>query len=163
MLSSTVSPRRAATAGTYARARASPGARAGCVTSSPKSSTVPDDARNVPADDVEQRRLPGAVRAEDRAALAVDDVEIDVVARRASPRNAGRPPASGGSARRARRTVLLRSPTYLMNWFVMMPFLTTWILPCQGSFRFTQGGKFRPGAGLFGPNKPPNVWSTFGT
>ncbi len=35
--------------------------------------------RDVAADDVEERRLPGAVRAEDRAPLAVDDVEVDVV------------------------------------------------------------------------------------
>ena len=35
-----------------------------------------------------------------------------------------------------------------MTWFVTLPFLTTLILPCHGSFFFTQGGKFRPGGRL---------------
>ena len=96
--------------------------------------------RDVATDDVEERRLPGAVRSEDRPALAVDDVEVDARRRREARRTAGRPPASGGSTRRVRRPVLLRSPTYLMTWLVMMPFLTTLIFPCQGSLRFTQGG-----------------------
>ena len=64
---------------------------------------VPARGGKVAADDVEQRRLSGAVRAEDRATLAGLDVEIDVVARREARRNAGRPPASGGSARRCNR------------------------------------------------------------
>src|SRR5256885_2039510 len=34
--------------------------------------------REVAADDVEERRLPGPVRAEDRAALARADLEVDV-------------------------------------------------------------------------------------
>ena len=46
--------------------------------SSPRNSIVPDARRDVAGDDVEERRLAGAVRAEDRAPLAVRDVEIDV-------------------------------------------------------------------------------------
>src|SRR5439155_10396516 len=34
--------------------------------------------REVAGDDVEERRLPGAVRAEDRTPLAVRDVEVDI-------------------------------------------------------------------------------------
>ena len=39
---------------------------------------MPDVGGDVAGDDVEQGRLAGAVRAEDGAALAVSDVEIDV-------------------------------------------------------------------------------------
>ena len=45
------------------------------------SSTVPDVTRQVACDHVEERRLAGAVRAEDRAALAGDDLEVDVAYR----------------------------------------------------------------------------------
>ena len=39
---------------------------------------MPDGRGEVAADDVEERRLAGAVRAEDRATLAGGDVEVDV-------------------------------------------------------------------------------------
>ena len=44
----------------------------------PSNSIVPDGRRDVAGDDVEERRLACAVRAEDGAALAVRDVEVDV-------------------------------------------------------------------------------------
>ena len=154
----------AATAGTCARARAWPGTRAGsCVTSSPEELDRARRRREVAGDDVEERRLAGAVRAEDRPTLAVGDVEIDVAHGVKAAEAPADPPQAEGRLGVLRRTVLLRSPTYLMTWLVTTPFLTTLILPCHGSFFFTQGGQVRPGAGLFGPNMPPNVWSTFGT
>ena len=47
-------------------------------TSCPRNSIVPEVGRHVPRDHVEQRGLAGAVGAEDGAALAVRDVEVDV-------------------------------------------------------------------------------------
>ena len=48
------------------------------MTSPPNSSIVPLDGGKVAADDVEERRLAGAVRAEDRAPLAGGDLEVDL-------------------------------------------------------------------------------------
>ena len=44
----------------------------------PRNSIVPEVCGHVARDDVEQRRLPRAVGAEDGAPLAVRDVEVDV-------------------------------------------------------------------------------------
>ncbi len=84
--------------------------------------------------------LPGAVRAEDRAPLALGDVEVHAVACEQPAETPADPPQAEGRRGVLDGRVLLRSPTYLMTWFVMTPFLTTLILPCQGSFLLTQGG-----------------------
>ena len=52
--------------------------------------------RDVAADDVEERGLPGAVRAEDCAALAVHDVQIDVVHREEPAETPADPPQAEG-------------------------------------------------------------------
>ena len=64
----------------YVRARPSfARLRAGkCVTSRPKSSTVPDDGGMSPEMTLKSVVLPGAVRPEDRPPLAVGDVERHV-------------------------------------------------------------------------------------
>ena len=105
--------------------------------------------------------LPGAVRAEDRAALAGGDVEVDV----ANGMQAAEPPADPPQAEGRLGVLgcwLLRSSAYLMTWFVIMPFVTTLILPCHGVFSFLHGGCVRPGGGLVGLKRPPNDWSTLG-
>ena len=51
------------------------------VTSSPKSRTCPAVARQDAGDDVEQRRLARAVRADDRLAVAREDLQVDVLDR----------------------------------------------------------------------------------
>ena len=48
------------------------------VISSPWNSIVPERRREVARDDVEERRLAGAVRAENGAPFAVRDVQVDV-------------------------------------------------------------------------------------
>ena len=93
----------------------------------------------VARDEVEQRRLPGAVRPEDGTALAVRDVEIDV----AHGLNAAEAPADppqaedrlGGFA-----WCCCGHLRYLMTWVVMTPFLTTLTLPCHGRLPFLHGG-----------------------
>ncbi len=68
------------------------------------------------------------------------------------------------TARGNTRTPLLSMRKVCTPSFCDTPrILTTWILPCHGRRFFTQGGKVRLGAGLFGANVPPNVWSTSGT
>src|SRR5205814_8502806 len=84
-------------------------------------------------------------------------------ARRGGRRSAGRPSADGVSARRSACREVLRSSAYLISWLVTTPFLTALILPCHGVFSFVHGGCVRPGGGLVFLNRPPNVWSTFGT
>ena len=91
------------------------------------------------------------------------DVEIDVAHGDESPEAPADPPQAEGRLGVFERTVLLRSPTYLTTWFVTLPFVTTLILPCHGSFCFLQAGSCGPAAGLIGLNVPPNDWSTFGT
>ena len=59
------------------------------MTSRPNSSTEPERRGEVAADDVEEGGLAGAVRAEDRAALAGRDLEVDV----ANGVKAAEPPA----------------------------------------------------------------------
>ncbi len=121
----------------------------------------PGGRREVARDEVEERRLAGAVRAEDGTALAVRDVEIDV----AHGLNAAEAPADPPQAedRLGVRWCCCGHSRYLMTWVVMTPFLTTLTLPCHGVFSFLHGGCVRPGGGLDGLNRPPNVWSTFGT
>ena len=85
----------------------------------------------VAADDVEERRLAGAVRAEDRAPLAGRDLEIDV----ANGMKAAEPPADPPQAE-GRLGVFgcccFGQTAYLRIWVVILPFVTTWILPCHG-------------------------------
>ena len=59
-------------------------------------------------DEIEESRLAGPVGPQDRPSFAGEHVQIHAVARRARPRSAGRPPASGGPARRSRLPVLLQ-------------------------------------------------------
>ena len=61
-------------------------------------------------------------------------------------------PASGGSARHS-SSVVQRSLAYLITEFVTLPFLTTLILPCHGSFLLTQGGNAPARRGLVGPER----------
>ena len=89
---------------------------------------------------------------------------------RSTSRTACRPPKRRPTPRKRRvgsacsTAVLLRSTTYLMTWFVITPFLTTLILPCHGSFAFLHAGWVGPaGRACSALNRPPNVWSTFGT
>ena len=116
---------------------------------------MPELGGDVARDDVEERRLAGAVRAEDGAPLAVRDVEVDV----AHGVEAAVAPADPPQAEdrlgvfgccRVRQSVT--------------PVTFGWIsFPIHGSDRFTHCGKVRPGAGVFVENVPPNVWSTPGT
>ncbi len=70
---------RVATSGTCGSSPSPTRLRAGrTVTSCPNSSIVPVARRELARDHVEERGLPGPVRAEDRPALAVRDVEVDV-------------------------------------------------------------------------------------
>ena len=114
-----------------ARARAAP-ARAACVTSCPSPRSCPTIGGKSPAIEVEQRRLAGPVRAEDRAALAVRDVEVDVAHGLDAAEAPADPPQAEDRLGVVRLVACVRSPSYLMTWFVMTPFLTTLILPCHG-------------------------------
>ena len=161
MLSSTVRPRNRRDCWYV---RASPSSRAlprGSVRHVPAEELDrPDVGGKSPADDVEERRLAGAVRAEDRPALAGRDVEVDVADGVEAAEAPADPPQAEGRLG-VFGCVLLRSTAYLMTWFVITPFLTTLILPCHGIF-FLHGGCVRPGGGLVGLKSPPNDWSTFG-
>ena len=86
--------------------------------------------REVAGDDVEQRRLAGAVRPEDRAALAVRDVEVDVAHGLHTAEAPADPPQA--EDRLGASAAVLSVTAYLMTWFVITPFLTTLILPCHG-------------------------------
>ena len=72
------------------------------------------------------------------------DLEVDL----ADGVEAAEPPADPPQAE-GRLGVLgvlvLRSSAYLRIWFVILPFLTTLILPCHGVFTFLHGGCVRPG------------------
>ena len=116
----------------------------------------------VSGDDVEERRLAGAVRAENGSSLAVGDLEIDVGDRDEAAEPPADPPQAEGrlgvfGAGAASVTA------YLITGFVMTPFLTTLSFPCHGVFVFLHGGWERPGGGLDGLKRPPNDWSTLGT
>ena len=111
--------------------------------------------REVAADEVEERRLAGPVRAEDRAALAGRDVEVDV----AHGMEAAEPPADPPQAEGRLGVfgvLVLRSNAYLRIWVVILPFATTLILPCHGVAASCTAGCVRPGGGLDGVNRPPN-------
>ena len=115
--------------------------RAGCfVTSSPKSSTVPVDAGMSPQMTLKSvvfpapfgpriaRRSPWTTS---RSTSSHGEKPTETPAD---------PPQAEGRLGVFDGRCCFASPTYLMFWLVMTPFLTTLILPCHGSFRFTQGG-----------------------
>ena len=138
------------------------GGPAAIVTSWPNISTVPEVGREVTGDDVEERRLPGAVRAEDRAALARRDVEVDIAygvkpaeAPADPPQAEGRPGAFGLS--------VAASIDCLATTYLMTPLTTGRLLadPRQAPLRGTAAA-MRPGGGDVCLNVPPNDWSTFG-
>ena len=117
---------------------------------------MPELGGDVAGDDVEQRRLAGAVRAEDRAPLAVRDVEIDVT-HGVEAAEAPADPPQAEDRLGVLRVLLLASRVSISRvtggWIVF---------PIQGRLRLTHFGFVRPGAGVDGQNVPPNVWSTPG-
>ena len=150
----------AATAGRCARARASRArAPASGVTSWPKSSIAARRDGEVAGDDVEERRLAGAVRAEDAAPFTGRDVEIDVSDGEQAAEAPADPPQAEDRPAFSRFGLRFVQARYLISWFVTTPFLTTLILPCHGVFVFLQGGWVRPGGGLLFVKRPPNDWS----
>ena len=111
---------------------------------------------HVSGDHVEQRRFPGPVRAENRAALARRDVEVDVPHGVEAAEAPADPP----------KTEDRRDAVGLLVCSQYRPYPptvgTVSSLPCHGRLRFVQVGKFRPGAGVDELNVPPNVWLTLG-
>ena len=109
---------------------------------------------DVARDDVEQRRLPRAVRPEDGAPLAVRDVEVDVAHGVEAAVTPADPPQAEDRLGVAR---LLLRPS------IGYPVTGGWIVfPIHGSERFTHFGKCVPGPACFVEKVPPNVWSTPG-
>src|ERR1700730_5113452 len=112
--------------------------------------------RDVTGDNVEERRLAGTVRPQDRAALSGEDVEIHVAHRVEAAKLPADPPPAEGRLGGYDGSCYVSQPVYLMNCLVIELLLTTWIFPCQGSLCFTHGGCARPGGGLVFLNTPPN-------
>ena len=154
-MSSTVSPGKSRDFW-YVRATPSLGRmRAGrFVTSVPMTSIVPLVGQEVTGDQVEQRRLARAVRAQDRAALAVRDVEIDVAhglhpaeAPADPPQAEDRAGAFGGDgSRRLSQRVTVTRRLDLRD------------LPGHGPF--THAGTVSPGGGFDGEKTPPKLCGT---
>src|SRR5262249_52105747 len=116
--------------------------------------------RQVARDDVEERRLPGAVRTEDRPPFAGDDLEVDVPDRVESAETPADPPQAedrlgcpGGSD---------CFGCCFGHPFLMAPFTTGASLPPPGRRAFLHGGCDRPGGGDEREKRPPNDWLTFG-
>ena len=154
MLSSTVSAEEAsATAGTCGPARACARLRAGTVRHvlGRRARRARTKAAKSPAMTLKSVVLPAPFgpRIARRSPCATS---------RSTSRTACRPPKRRPTPRKRRvgsafwRQCGASVNAYLMTWFVIMPFLITWILPCHGSFFFTQAGCVRPGGGLVGLN-----------
>ena len=137
--------------------------RAGrCVTSRPKSSTVPDDGGMSPEMTLKSVVLPAPFgpRIARRSPSATSSVTSDTACRppkrRPTPRR-----RRVGSAFFFSGSAFNRLLDHRVRDLAVLD-LPDLALPTAASSS-TQGGKARLGAGLLGPNVPPNVWSTFGT
>ncbi len=116
----------------------------------------------VARDDVEERGLSGPVRAENGMTRTVLDVEIDSGHGDETAEAPADPPqAESRRGVRSGRWSFAHS-SYLIDVFVITPFLTTLSFPCHGVLSFLHGGWERPGGGLDGLKRPPNDWSTAG-